>query len=164
MERSCIHLEKSLDKRRCTHPSVSAKPKFDHHLQNSGFAVLGPRGLCCSGVPRSESLSALRPSQHCLHPETRWSRAKCPGVGVAGGLLCGHLKHRASLSLKAVPFLCDRGDRSVFAGQMEVLLDQLYLLYMPAVPRLWLPHAAPLPPDGPHMGWQPAEKVAGGGT
>lgn len=60
--------------------------------------------------------------------------------------------------------------RSAFAGQMEMLVGHLYLLGMPVVPRLWLLHAAPLPPDGPPFmvlpgaGWQPAGKVAGGGT
>lgn len=52
---------------------------------------------------------------------------------------------------------------------MEVLLGQLYLPGMPAVPRLRLPCAAPLPPDDPCMAlpgveWQPAGKVAVGGT
>lgn len=44
-------------------------------------------------------LSCLAPMS-ALHPETGQLRAKSCRAGVAGGLLCGHLKHRASLSLK----------------------------------------------------------------
>lgn len=61
------------------------------------FSVLGLRGLCCSGMPRSELPCTLH---QALHPETGQLRAKSCRAGVAGGLLCGHLKHRASLSLK----------------------------------------------------------------
>ena len=108
MEQSCISLEKRLD----AHTQMLMM--FDHHLHNSGFSVLGPRGLWCSGVAKAESLSTLCPSQRCLHPETGWPRAKFPGAGVAGGLLCGHLKHRASLSLKAAPFPCFREGQICF--------------------------------------------------
>lgn len=129
MEYSCISPAKRLDKCRCPHPNVSPKPKFDH-LHNSKFSGLGLGGLCCPVVPRSESLSALHPSQHGSHPETGWSGAKAAGAGVAGGLPCGHPRHRASVSLKIASFPHWREDRPGFAGQVEMLLGQLYLLGM----------------------------------
>lgn len=119
MERSCISLEKRLDKCRCRHPNISTKTKPDHYLHNSGFSVLGLRVLCCSGVPSSELLSALCPSQHCLHPETGWPRAKSPRARVAERLLCGHLKQRMCLSLKAAPFLHYRGGQICFCRAVE---------------------------------------------
>jgi len=66
-------------------------------------------------------------------PETGWPGAESPVAGVTGGLLCGHLKHRASLFLEAAPSPCYRGDRSTFAGQMEGLLGHFCLLGVPVV-------------------------------
>lgn len=82
------------------HPNLGTKPKFDHCLHNSGLVFcFGPERPVLLRYAQVWVALCLAPIS-ALHPETGQLRAKSCRAGEAGGLLCGHLKHRASLSLK----------------------------------------------------------------
>lgn len=100
-------------------------PKSWHQTQV--WSLFAQLGVFCFGPERSVLLRhaqvwvalCLAPIA-AVHPETGQLRAKFCRAGVAGGLLCGHLKHRACLSLKGKRQWHGKGLRSWVELKVEL--------------------------------------------